>query len=129
MGNPDIRKASQRKKENKSPWRSFSSVMMLVPGVNKAWFRRGARVSSSAGRGPRFTTCLQGSSGQLWLLDRMGQLGEQSFPSKESRFEGRRSVSWGENYPSPQRDWSVWVTYPPLFLFFFLLGLTLNEIA
>ena len=85
MGNPDIRKASQRKKENKSPWRSFSSVMMLVPGVNKAWFCCGARVSSSAGRGPRFSMCLQGSSGQLWLLDKMGQLGEQSFPSKKSQ--------------------------------------------
>lgn len=59
-GKSGYKKASQRKKENKSPWRPFSSVMMLVPGVNKAWFCHGARVSSSAVRGTSFMICLQG---------------------------------------------------------------------
>lgn len=60
MGNLDMSKTLERKKENKAPPRSFSPVMMLVPGVKKAWFRHGARGGSSAVRGTSFMTCLQG---------------------------------------------------------------------
>ena len=105
VGNPDIRKTSQRKKENKThPRRSFSSVM-LVHRVNKGWFCHGVHMSSAVVRGTSFMICLQGlSPGQPETLDKMGKPGGQSFPPERSRdLEQEEHLVGAELSLSPKR--------------------------